>query len=626
VARIFISHSSQDNFEALAFRNWLVSEGWTVDDIFLDLQGIGAGARWKEALAKANERCEAVLFLVSPHSLASNECYVEIRMAEDMGKVILPTILPPRVPEDRLTIDDARLNIHRERQIVDASIEPREAAFTVEHAGQRRTVTFHAPTLTRIKARLDSLGISPDTFAWLPVDLDTATPYPGLAGFNQSEAALFFGRAAEIARGFASLRKLRRAALNTGQGNLLVIQAASGAGKSSFLKAGLWPRLIRDPDFTPIGVLRPATGILTGDNGLGRQFAAFFARHGRSRPAVEIHRVLGADGAQTAFSVLVAEATEIGHETHRLANPDKPPPTPVLAVDQAEELFAGDHAEESQLFLSLVASSMGGNSATGSTTSPLFLWTIRADSMDALLKATAVHGIAAPDLFPLPPIPRTNFTEIINGPLAVGNRAGMRLTIDPLLTQKLIESSGGADALPLLAYTLRQLVEDNRVGSRAHLSLEAFEIGGGIGGVLRKRLKVAQRAAYADDAGLRALFVPRLATWDAEADPPAAKRLVAIETDLFDGRRASLRGIADALVTERLLTRGGDASGRKTLEVGHEALLRQPPISVWLDEDAQFLTWRENVERARRSNELNIGATVFGVDIELVERWLFRTL
>jgi len=52
MVRIFISNSSKDNFEAIAFRDWLVSEGWASDDIFLDLHGIGAGERWKEALAK----------------------------------------------------------------------------------------------------------------------------------------------------------------------------------------------------------------------------------------------------------------------------------------------------------------------------------------------------------------------------------------------------------------------------------------------------------------------------------------------------------------------------------------------------------------------------------------------
>ncbi|MGD9726746.1 MAG: toll/interleukin-1 receptor domain-containing protein [Hyphomicrobiaceae bacterium] len=624
MARIFISHSSRDNFEALAFRDWLVAEGWAADDVFLDLHGIGAGARWKEALAKANERCEAVLFLLSPHALASTECYVEIRMAEDMGKVILPTILPPRVPEDLLSIDDPRLAVHRDRQIVDASIEPREAAFTVEHEGQRRSVTFHAPTLARIKARLDQLGISPDSFAWTPGNLDTATPYPGLVGFSEREAALFFGRAGDIARGFGSLRKLRRAALDSGQGGLLVVQSASGAGKSSFLKAGLWPRLIRDPDFTPIGILRPASGILTGDTGLGRQFAAFFARHDRQRPAAEIHQALTSDTtkAQGALAELIMEATEIGRETQRLANPDAPPPTPVLAVDQAEELFAADDAEESRRFLTLVADLLKAGATGQSVTPPLLIWTIRADSMDTLLRATTAHGLGAPELFPLPPIPRTSFADIINGPLAVANRAGMRLTIDPLLTQALIEASEGADALPLLAYTLRQLVEDNRTGPRGHISLDAFEAGGGIGGVLRKRLAAAQRVAGADDKRLRELFIPRLATWDADATPPGAKRLVADEAELFAGSRAHLRPLADALVAERLLTRGGNDRGRTTLEVAHEALLRQPPLGNWLEEAREFLVWRDTLARARRGFEANERPHLMGRELEIARGWL----
>ena len=77
MARLFISHSGRENFEALAFRDWLISEGWAQSDIFIDLHGIGAGERWKDALAKANERCEAVVLLASPASLASTECRVE---------------------------------------------------------------------------------------------------------------------------------------------------------------------------------------------------------------------------------------------------------------------------------------------------------------------------------------------------------------------------------------------------------------------------------------------------------------------------------------------------------------------------------------------------------------------
>ena len=61
MSRIFLSHSSKNNFEAIALRDWLAAQGW--DDLFLDLdpeRGIGAGERWERALNEAAMRCEAV--------------------------------------------------------------------------------------------------------------------------------------------------------------------------------------------------------------------------------------------------------------------------------------------------------------------------------------------------------------------------------------------------------------------------------------------------------------------------------------------------------------------------------------------------------------------------------------
>src|SRR3984957_6940961 len=66
VSRIFLSHSSANNAEAVALRDWLKREGW--DDVFLDVdpdRGIAAGERWERALNQAANRCEAVLFIVS---------------------------------------------------------------------------------------------------------------------------------------------------------------------------------------------------------------------------------------------------------------------------------------------------------------------------------------------------------------------------------------------------------------------------------------------------------------------------------------------------------------------------------------------------------------------------------
>jgi len=618
MSRLFISHSAHDSFEALAFHDWLLSEGWSDEDVFIDLHDVGAGARWKEALNKANERCEAVVLLASPTSLASTECRLEIRMAEDYGKEIIVAILHLLTPEDE------GLGVYRERQIVDLSLEPRDATFTVEHRGQRKAVAFSNKTLRSIKARLDQLGISPNSFSWRPANLEKASPYPGFEGFTQNEAALFFGRAGDIARGLAEIRRLRR--LGTGQ--VLVVQAASGAGKSSFLKAGLWPRLLRDPDFLPVGIVRPATGILTGEQGVGRQLAAFFATHRVVKPAAEIHKALSGDldQAAEAFARLINEAAELGLAIQRLTRPDAPIPTPLFAVDQAEELFAAADHEESQRFLYLVASILAPerrsqSAATRLVTPPLFLWTIRADSVDTLLHATDDAGLKAPQPFLLPPIPRDAYREIIEAPITVANQAGMRVSIDPLLVNALVESATGGDALPLLAFTLRQLLAENRAGSAARLTLEQFQAAGGMNGILGKRLAAAQRAAASTGNELRRLFIPHLATWDTEAVPPAAKRLVADEARLISGDRAGLKRLADALVEERLLTRSGTEQGIPTLEVAHEALLRLPPLSDWLAEDREFLVWRDRLAAARAGYEANARGLLVGRELQIARDW-----
>lgn len=64
--RIFISHASADNAEALALRDWLVARGW--DDLFLDIdpqRGLVSGQRWLDRLDESARRCKAVLFVLS---------------------------------------------------------------------------------------------------------------------------------------------------------------------------------------------------------------------------------------------------------------------------------------------------------------------------------------------------------------------------------------------------------------------------------------------------------------------------------------------------------------------------------------------------------------------------------
>ncbi len=382
----------------------------------------------------------------------------------------------------------------------------------------------------------------------------------------------------------------------------------------------------------PLAILRPVTGILTGEHGIGRQFADFFAARNsgarRVLTAAQIYQELRKpdESARAFLTGLINAATETGHAAQRLANPDAPPPTPLIAVDQAEELFAAGDLEESARFLRLFADltepHRTGPDAPQLTIAPQLIWTLRADSMDALLQATEAARLKPPALFPLPPVPRDAYRDIIETPLEVANAVGMKLVIDPLLVDALVAKSAGADALPLLAFTLRQLISDNRVGSAAKLTLESFEAAGGMEGVLAARLAVAQRVGGCGPEALRQLFLPHLCTWDAEATPPGAKRLVAREADLTQGPRADHRILIVALVDERLLTRSGDASGAVTLEMAHEALLRQPPISEWLEADREFLIWRDRTAKARAAYEVNARGLLMGRELEIARGWL----
>ena len=166
--RLFISHSSKDNIAALAFQRWLVAQGWSEDDIFIDLHGITAGDAWRDTLVRANVACDVLLFLASPDSLGSEECRREVRRAEDDRKDVLVAIL------HGVTLDDPRLQPYVDRQITSLSAVPLDEPIEVTHQGQTHTVSFNRPALNSIHTKLIEWGHAPDSFVWPPKDRPSA--------------------------------------------------------------------------------------------------------------------------------------------------------------------------------------------------------------------------------------------------------------------------------------------------------------------------------------------------------------------------------------------------------------------------------------------------------------------
>jgi WD40 repeat protein len=87
--RVFLSYSRTDRAFAEALRDRLLKDGF---DAYLDVQDIVKGEPWQERLQNLIFGADAVLFLVSPDSVASDICEWEVKEAERLAKRILPVM------------------------------------------------------------------------------------------------------------------------------------------------------------------------------------------------------------------------------------------------------------------------------------------------------------------------------------------------------------------------------------------------------------------------------------------------------------------------------------------------------------------------------------------------------
>jgi hypothetical protein len=85
-------------------------------------------------------------------------------------------------------------------------------------------------------------------------------------------------------------------------------------------------------------------------------------------------------------------------------------PTLILPIDQAEELFQAEGAEESLAFLGLLR-----ELAVGDDPALIVLLAIRSDSYERLQSAEAVQGLRQHTLS-LPAMPKGSYAEVIKGP------------------------------------------------------------------------------------------------------------------------------------------------------------------------------------------------------------------
>ncbi len=594
MSSVFLSHSSANNAEAIALRDWLISQGW--DDLFLDLdpeRGLKAGERWQAALKQAAERCELVIFLVSPIWAASKWCLAEFLLASNLNKRIFGVIVEPT------PFDDLPTELTAEWQLVDLTVGARdfEATVTLPPGDKTATVKLSGEGLNRLRIGLMQSGLDPKYFAWPPEHEPGRAPYRGLNPLEAEDAGIFFGRDGPIVIGFDMLHGLRDAP----PPRHLVILGASGAGKSSFMRAGLLPRLAReDQHFLPLPVVRPERAVITGENGLVASLEQALKSASLARTRADIRAAVNASA--TGLAPLLTALADAKTPAQLMDGVEaRKPPTFILPIDQAEELFLADGREEADAFLDTLR-----NLTANDAPALIALFTIRSDRYELLQTAKALEGIRQ-HTFSLPPMPQGSYADVIKGPAQQLKGSDRPLLIEESLVDALlsdIEEGGAKDALPLLAFTLERLYREH--GGDGDLKLDEYRQLGGVKGAIEAAVEKALSAADGnagiprDRQARLALLRRGLIPWLAGIDPDtgAPRRSVARLSEVPE----EARPLIDLLVEQRLLaTDVTEDSGEVTVEPAHEALLRQwDLLRGWLVEDIALLSVLEAVKRASR--------------------------
>lgn len=583
MSRIFLSHSSHDNLRTLAVAQWLRDQGW--EDVFLDRiprQGIAAGDDWKARIHECMNDAAAGIFMLSPSWLESHWCQTELTLAYSLNKLIFGVLVEDLPREQIPTL------LKSNWQVADLWSGRDHDSFKVifpdETTGH---TTLSRSGLLSLKEGLRRAQIDPKYFPWPPENEPDREPWRGLSPMEPQDAGIFFGRDGKIVEALDEIRRLR-------EGNpprLLTIVGASGAGKSSFLRAGLIPRLERDDrNYLTLPPIRPEGGALDS-------FAQGLCYLASKRNPIALgdirtmvhSAVEGKDRPLLSFLIATVE-------THRLPDFDDaqtPTPTFILPIDQGEEFFQPSGRVQGVSFMALLALLLKQDDLN-----IIALVTIRSDAYESLQSEPKLRDLDQ-SLFNLPPISRGEYGRIITGPIEKLCASGRNLDFDPAITETLLakfDNGLGPNALPLLSFTLNRLYRDYQ--TREKIDLEDYQAMGGIAGVIEAAVECALQSlkqhhgAPANRPALEVRLRRTMIPWFAGIDPNTltAHRKLCSREQL----PPESLPIAEALVEQRLLARNGE-----TFEPAHEALLREwKELNDWLVADRELLTTLEAVRRA----------------------------
>ncbi|MHC2805642.1 energy-coupling factor transporter ATP-binding protein EcfA2 [Bradyrhizobium diazoefficiens] len=367
---------------------------------------------------------------------------------------------------------------------------------------------------------------------------DDACPYLGLQAFQVSDNKLFFGR--ELVVGEIA-RRLER-------DRFVAVVGASGSGKSSIVRAGLLPALNSTTEWRALDPMVPG-----GD------------------PLGSLAEALGQSDKLT-FAESCRRNSR--HLSEALSEPGGKPA--VLIIDQFEELFTLclSQADQSAFLKNIDA-------AVSDSSDHRVLVTIREDFTNFTVRHPDLYKRFEMSQVRLGPLGAEALNQVIRGPAEL---VGLRFE-DGIVEDLVGQVLGDPAALPLLQFTLFELWNKR---SRSVITWKSYQELGRVRDALGLRADdILNSMLLQDQDAAKQLFV-RLARFS-ETMEVTSRRVAMSELDsIYPGR---MKAVVEKFVQARLLKREERDSGA-TVEVAHEALIRNWPRLVGWLEDARTATRR----------------------------------
>nr|WP_042179802.1 helix-turn-helix domain-containing protein [Kibdelosporangium sp. MJ126-NF4]CEL14036.1 High-affnity carbon uptake protein Hat/HatR [Kibdelosporangium sp. MJ126-NF4]CTQ88402.1 High-affnity carbon uptake protein Hat/HatR [Kibdelosporangium sp. MJ126-NF4] len=396
-------------------------------------------------------------------------------------------------------------------------------------------------------------------------EVDGSSPYVGLAAFQPEDAEKFHGR--ERLVGELSARVSRQ--------RFVAVFGASGAGKSSLLRAGLTATWTG-----PVVLFTPGP-------------------HPVEECAVHLARLTGTVPGQ-AHADLMADDRNLHRAVRMAADEDV-----LVVVDQFEEAFTlcRDQAERDRFIALLVTAASSPNS------NARVVLGVRADFYGHCTRYPDLVAAMADAQVAVGPMTTDELRRAIVQPAV---QAGCTVE-GALLSELVAQASDNAGVLPLLSHAL---LETWRRRKGNALTLAGFRAAGGIDGALARTAEtVYSDLGEARQRLVRELFLRLTALGEGTED--TKRRITRSEVDTETG------DVLDVLADARLITVADN-----TVDIAHEALIRAwPRLRQWLAADRDGLrTHRHLTEAAQEWSTLDNdpGALYRGARLVVVREWANR--